>query len=179
MYFLICLPLICTSCPTPQQPKKSDTCVNTLKCRCSLLAEYTDIWRHLHPEEDNAFSVWDERTNKRPFNEVGCLWGWSLTQVWPCGHILAGSAAGRMNIWDAHQSGRIPNNCKGCLDALQDGGLEHTCPPGMSESAAAAPVTSQAQAVLGSGTRVVGPCAGLLRCQLAVLQHAIGALTIS
>lgn len=48
---------------------------------CSLLADYTDIWRHLHPEEDNAFSVWDERTNKRPFNEVGMLCGWSLNHV--------------------------------------------------------------------------------------------------
>ena len=36
-----------------------------------LLAGYADVWRRLHPLEGDTFTVWDERTNKRPFNEVG------------------------------------------------------------------------------------------------------------
>ncbi len=52
-----------------------------------LLESYTDIWRKLHPEKDDQFSVWDERTNKRPFNEAGPVLyvayitiAWSLTK---------------------------------------------------------------------------------------------------
>lgn len=36
----------------------------------SLLTELTDVWRKLHPDTVNAFTVWDERTNARAFNEV-------------------------------------------------------------------------------------------------------------
>lgn len=35
-----------------------------------LLAEFTDVWRHLHPDACNVFTVWDEKTNARAFNEV-------------------------------------------------------------------------------------------------------------
>ena len=36
----------------------------------ALLSEYTDIWRRLHPGADNVFTVWDEKTSARVFNEV-------------------------------------------------------------------------------------------------------------
>ena len=36
----------------------------------SLLEELTDVWRKLHPDTVNAFTVWDEKTNARAFNEV-------------------------------------------------------------------------------------------------------------
>ena len=36
----------------------------------SLLTELTDVWRKLHPDTMTAFTVWDERTNARAFNEV-------------------------------------------------------------------------------------------------------------
>ena len=36
----------------------------------SLLAEFADVWRHLHPDAGNVFTVWDEKTNARAFNEV-------------------------------------------------------------------------------------------------------------
>ena len=36
----------------------------------SLLADFTDIWRHQHPNTVNSFTVWDEKTNARAFNEV-------------------------------------------------------------------------------------------------------------
>ena len=36
----------------------------------ALLSEYTDIWRRLHPDADTVFTVWDEKTSARVFNEV-------------------------------------------------------------------------------------------------------------
>lgn len=36
----------------------------------ALLRDYTDIWRQLHPDVDDAFTVWDEKTSARVFNEV-------------------------------------------------------------------------------------------------------------
>ena len=36
----------------------------------ALLSEYTDIWRQLHPDADTVFTVWDEKTSARVFNEV-------------------------------------------------------------------------------------------------------------
>ena len=40
----------------------------------SILAMFTDVWRKLHPDTTNAFTVWDEKTSARAFNEVGgCL----------------------------------------------------------------------------------------------------------
>ncbi len=36
----------------------------------SLLTEFTDVWRKLHPDTVNAFTVWDEKTSARAFNEV-------------------------------------------------------------------------------------------------------------
>ena len=36
----------------------------------ALLRDYTDVWRQLHPEVDNIFTVWDEKTSARVFNEV-------------------------------------------------------------------------------------------------------------
>ena len=36
----------------------------------ALLNDYTDIWRQLHPDVDNVFTVWDEKTSARVFNEV-------------------------------------------------------------------------------------------------------------
>ncbi len=40
----------------------------------SILAEFTDVWRKLHPDSVNAFTVWDEKTSARAFNEVAvCL----------------------------------------------------------------------------------------------------------
>lgn len=38
----------------------------------ALLNPYTDIWRRLHPNMDSVFTVWDEKTSARVFNEV-CL----------------------------------------------------------------------------------------------------------
>ncbi len=36
----------------------------------ALLNDYTDIWRRLHPDADSVFTVWDEKTSARVFNEV-------------------------------------------------------------------------------------------------------------
>ena len=36
----------------------------------SLLADFTDVWRLQHPGTTNSFTVWDEKTNARAFNEV-------------------------------------------------------------------------------------------------------------
>ena len=36
----------------------------------SLLADFTDVWRQQHPDTANTFTVWDEKTNARAFNEV-------------------------------------------------------------------------------------------------------------
>lgn len=35
----------------------------------SILAEFTDVWRKLHPDRVNTFTVWDEKTSARAFNE--------------------------------------------------------------------------------------------------------------
>jgi exonuclease III len=35
----------------------------------ALAAEYKDVWRELHPDEKNVFTVWDERTNARATNQ--------------------------------------------------------------------------------------------------------------
>ncbi|KAK9908864.1 hypothetical protein WJX75_003939 [Coccomyxa subellipsoidea] len=35
----------------------------------SLLHDYTDIWRLRHPDETSTFTVWDEKTSARAFNE--------------------------------------------------------------------------------------------------------------
>lgn len=36
----------------------------------SLLNDYTDVWRLKHPQEQSTFTVWDEKTSARAFNEV-------------------------------------------------------------------------------------------------------------
>jgi hypothetical protein len=36
----------------------------------SLLSNYHDVWRLRHPDVDTAFTVWDEKTSARVFNEV-------------------------------------------------------------------------------------------------------------
>lgn len=36
----------------------------------SILTEFTDVWRKLHPDSVNTFTVWDEKTSARAFNEV-------------------------------------------------------------------------------------------------------------
>ena len=36
----------------------------------ALLTDYTDIWRRLHPDVEGVFTVWDEKTSARVFNEV-------------------------------------------------------------------------------------------------------------
>ncbi len=35
-----------------------------------MLAAYPDLWRRGHPDADDKFTVWDERTSARPFNVV-------------------------------------------------------------------------------------------------------------
>lgn len=35
-----------------------------------ILTEFTDVWRKLHPDSVNMFTVWDEKTSARAFNEV-------------------------------------------------------------------------------------------------------------
>ena len=39
-----------------------------------LLTSFQDVWRKLHPDERTAFTVWDEKTSARAFNDVrdGC-----------------------------------------------------------------------------------------------------------
>ena len=36
----------------------------------ALTADLTDVWRLRHPEEASTFTVWEERTSARAFNEV-------------------------------------------------------------------------------------------------------------
>ena len=31
---------------------------------------YPDVWRRLHPEQTGVYTVWDEKTSARAFNEV-------------------------------------------------------------------------------------------------------------
>ncbi|EFJ48590.1 hypothetical protein VOLCADRAFT_104648 [Volvox carteri f. nagariensis] len=33
-----------------------------------LIAAYPDVWRHLHPDTEGSYTVWDERTSARAFN---------------------------------------------------------------------------------------------------------------
>lgn len=35
-----------------------------------LLAHYTDVWRMLHPDTTDQYTVWNERTSARAFNRV-------------------------------------------------------------------------------------------------------------
>ncbi|KAK9819914.1 hypothetical protein WJX72_003899 [[Myrmecia] bisecta] len=35
----------------------------------ALLGEYTDVWRHRHPQDTSTYTVWDEKTSARAFNE--------------------------------------------------------------------------------------------------------------
>lgn len=35
-----------------------------------LLGDYHDTWRELHPDVATTFTVWDEKTSARAFNEV-------------------------------------------------------------------------------------------------------------
>jgi len=56
--------------------------VKTHNCICS----YTDVWRHLHPDTDDCFTVWDEYTSARLSNEVRlsaerCRVSWSLNTL--------------------------------------------------------------------------------------------------
>jgi hypothetical protein len=32
----------------------------------------TDVWRHLHPDVSSTYTVWNERTSARAFNQVRC-----------------------------------------------------------------------------------------------------------
>lgn len=53
----------------------------------SLLEELTDVWRKLHPETVNAFTVWDEKTNARAFNQVilfDVLWCYDFVEHGLC-----------------------------------------------------------------------------------------------
>ena len=36
----------------------------------SILVDFQDVWRNLHPDTKEAFTVWDEKTSARAFNEV-------------------------------------------------------------------------------------------------------------
>ena len=36
----------------------------------SILVDFQDVWRNLHPDTKDAFTVWDEKTSARAFNEV-------------------------------------------------------------------------------------------------------------
>jgi exonuclease III len=36
----------------------------------ALLRDYHDVWRELHPDVCDMFTVWDEKTSARAFNEV-------------------------------------------------------------------------------------------------------------
>lgn len=36
----------------------------------SILANFKDVWRELHPDTIDAYTVWDEKTSARAFNEV-------------------------------------------------------------------------------------------------------------
>lgn len=52
---------------------KHEKCYNAeeLALLSALTSRYTDVWRRLHPNEDNQFTVWDEYTSARLSNE-GC-----------------------------------------------------------------------------------------------------------
>ena len=39
----------------------------------AILRDYTDVWRLQHPDATSTFTVWDEKTSARAFNEVGTL----------------------------------------------------------------------------------------------------------
>lgn len=52
----------------------------------ALLRHYVDAWRLRHPEVDNAFTVWDEKTSARVFNEAcSCCFQLNCDQ---CTHTL-------------------------------------------------------------------------------------------
>lgn len=36
----------------------------------ALLRDYTDVWRVQHPDVTDQFTVWDEKTSARAFNQV-------------------------------------------------------------------------------------------------------------
>lgn len=35
-----------------------------------LLADYPDVWRRHHPQQEGVYTVWDEKTSARAFNVV-------------------------------------------------------------------------------------------------------------
>lgn len=35
------------------------------------LPHSSDVWRHLHPEEAATYTVWNEKTSARAFNQAG------------------------------------------------------------------------------------------------------------
>lgn len=37
-----------------------------------LLGSFRDVWRLRHPDVTDAFTVWDEKTSARVFNEACC-----------------------------------------------------------------------------------------------------------
>ena len=51
----------------------------------SLLTSFQDVWRELHPDERTAFTVWDEKTSARAFNDVciGCCTVFTLHKPTP------------------------------------------------------------------------------------------------
>ena len=42
-------------------------CYGLMSAGC---CSYTDVWRRLHPEQEGVYTVWDEKTSARIFNEV-------------------------------------------------------------------------------------------------------------
>ena len=54
----------------------------------SILTMFTDIWRKLHPTTVKAFTVWDEKTSARAFNEVASLSRVKLMHV-SAGHFIS------------------------------------------------------------------------------------------
>ena len=52
-------------------PRTAHKHIATDQLRSRHACRYTDVWRKLHPDTGNVFTVWDEYTSARMRNEVG------------------------------------------------------------------------------------------------------------
>lgn len=67
----------------------------------SVLAMFTDVWRKLHPDTTNVFTVWDEKTSARAFNE-GVRIDYALSSPGLMEHIVSCEILALPPKWSDH-----------------------------------------------------------------------------
>lgn len=54
----------------------------------ALVRDYPDVWRHLHPDASDGFTVWNEKTSARAFNAGGSMLAGARHDRLGCAHRL-------------------------------------------------------------------------------------------